>query len=298
MNAESRARAVAAYCRRRNLPAPTLVRVASGTSLYRSADLVIRVAAPNRSAMSASRQIAASRLLADHGVRTVTSAGPLQVTDTGEDLTAWHYIDHAPDAPYAGRNLGAQIRALHDIPVHLADDTLGRLPRLLDAVDRGRRRIGVMELLGPEATGLPKGHLRGLFDQLEDTVTTATRTAPPTLLHGDLNPGNVLHSAQTGTHLIDLEALTVGPWPWDLVNTQLLIADGDIPASALTDTLRGYGRDLADEPAWPALCWFRALGVVTWMVLEARADGAVSAEKARRRLDWLAAGFPGLPPLR
>lgn len=253
----------------------------------------MRVADASRSPYA---QADAAALLTEHGVRTVRSLGPVEQVED-DQLTVWQYIEHDPALPYASRELGTAVRSLHDIPVPAAEAALGKLPVPVDTLARGRGRVEQLEAFGTSETGVPAGVLRAAFDAVEAVVVDVCGEAENVLLHGDLNPGNVLRVTGETPYIIDLEAFAVGPWTWDLINTQMLIADGDLPAETLEETLAGYGRHVRDDPTWAPLCRLRALNVVTWMYLEARAGGAVRPDQARRRVQWFLAGFPGLPVL-
>jgi Ser/Thr protein kinase RdoA (MazF antagonist) len=73
-----------------------------------------------------------------------------------------------------------------------------------------------------------------LFDAAEAAAQAAFEREEEVLLHGDMNPGNVLYGAGD-VRLCGFEACTRGPWVRDLANTQLQTLTGHGPQERMDE---------------------------------------------------------------
>jgi hypothetical protein len=295
LRATQRLRRLAAEDYRAELGLPELepIRVASGTSLFRSGDTVIRVAAPNRSAMGSPQLAALAELYANRGIPTARSTNTPRETPQGDEMTFWEFVATDPSQPFPAREVGGILADLHRIPLPEAEQALGfPPPPLAAAVARGRKRVDALKQ-DPKGFEIDGDQLEEMFNSAERDFQEASSREDEVLLHGDLNPGNVLFGAGD-VRLCDFEACTRGPWVWDLVNTQIAVAFGTEPASNMSDLVDGYGVDPKTSATWSSLCKLRALNIVTFKVFEAAAGSPAGADAAQW-VAWMNGGFPGLP---
>jgi len=196
-------------------------------------------------------------------------------------------------------DIGRAARKLHAIPLAAAAAGLGReVPALVEVAARTLIRVQALELEAARgtATGAAPGQLTAAFKRLSAALAAACAASEPVLLHGDLNAGNVLWGVLPHAVLCDFEALTQGPWAWDLVHAQVAVARGRQPQRDLDALVSGYGKDPADCPGWAAMCHMLTFDGATWCVTEALA-GSMDMAEAQTLMSWFIAGLPGLPPL-
>jgi thiamine kinase-like enzyme len=87
---------------------------------------------------------------------------------------------------------------------------------------------------------------------------------PEGVLHGDLQPGNVLVTA-TGPVLIDFEGVVHGPLLWDLVTMAVSLRYTDADLVDYGRVAEGYGYDVRTHPDWPTLARARYLAATVWL---------------------------------
>jgi aminoglycoside phosphotransferase (APT) family kinase protein len=201
----------------------------------------------------------------------------------------------APQAAALAEQLGAQLAALHSIPVPVA--------RTLTSDSLRERLVYVTSILGDALPGA-QGDLQRAAVQLDHGMHWLAG-APAATLHGDLHPRNVL--ADGGQlAIIDLDGLHRGPavlelgaWVADGIYRALL--DGAAPmrdAPAWQALLEGYARGGGTLPASSVLAW-----AVAWNLLTQRAWRCVVNLKPGRfaiapRLIELAAAVAGARSLK
>jgi aminoglycoside phosphotransferase (APT) family kinase protein len=271
----------------------TEIRVASGTSLFRCAEVAIRVAEPGRSAIDSTDLVALAELYAAQGVPVPKPQAPAARTRDGDELTVWEYVENDSTAPFPYRRVGQILRLLHSIPLAEAEHTLGRPPPHLPEAVSGwiAGRMAVLTA-GSGRYGLTPGELESMALRAAAGALAASSREPQTLLHGDVSPGNVLHG-RGDVRLCDFEACTRGPWVWDLVNTQIQVATGQTPQSSMREIVEGYAADPYASAAWGPLCLLRALDITTFTMHEALL-GSDAGSDACEWATWMRAGFPGL----
>lgn len=274
---------------------PEPIRIASGTSLYRTGDRVVRVAKPARSAMTAERLVATADLLDRNGVPVPLPLETPHRTPEGDEVTVWEYVATDASQAFPARDVGQILTRVHAIPLAEAAEALyGEPPALAAAAARGRGRVEELAR-DPKGFDIDADTITSMFNDLEQAFVSVCESEPAVLLHGDMNDGNVLWGAGP-TRVCDLEACTQGPWVWDLVNTKLSVARGELDPSVLDDLVAGYGKAPESSPAWAPLCRLRALNTVTFRVMEAAA-GSEAGAGAEELVAWMNAGFPGLPEM-
>jgi aminoglycoside phosphotransferase (APT) family kinase protein len=268
------------------------LRVASGTSLFRAGDRVVRVAAPGRSAIGTKQIVELAGLYASYGIPVAAPLAPPTVTPQGDEVSVWEYVPNDPEQAFPARQVGGVLKDLHGIPLASVEEALGFAPPQLGAaLSRGRKRL---DILSADSQGfeIDMESAQRLFDAAEAAAQAAFEREEEVLLHGDMNPGNVLYG-EGDVRLCDFEACTRGPWVWDLVNTQLQTLMGYEPQERMDELVAGYGQNPEDSSAWAPLCTLRAINIVTFKVLEAAA-GSPAGDDAAAWVEWMNAGFPGV----
>jgi aminoglycoside/choline kinase family phosphotransferase len=216
---------------------------------------------------------------------------------SGDDITIWEYVPTDASHPFPAFEVGRQLSLLHAIPLAVAAKALGGPVPSLDAAAL-RGRVRALELDSMAETGLlagfHKGELVSLFDGVYSGFQSALAASEPVLLHGDMNEGNVLWGVNPLPVLCDFEAMTRGPWAWDMVNMIVSVARGQSDPSLMALLVQGYGADPSFCPGWSDLCQMRAFNIVTWHMLAAYESGIMN-EEAFSLASWLTEGFPGLP---
>lgn len=213
----------------------------SGAAVYgvrvHEGAFVVRVPDPSRPQhdLRSEREIACMALAAERAI------GPrLQHADRSAGITVSARIDGVLDGPARslapGRieRLATVLRRLHDGPALPAD---GNLPALLVHLD---------ETLRARGRALPLG-LRGA---VEEMLAACTRFGRRTPCHNDLNPGNILETAERA-YLIDWE---VAGWGDPFIDVALVGVFGLPRSSAREELLAHYlGRQPDDEDRAHAL---------------------------------------------
>lgn len=247
-------RAAARVADRLGLPEPELVRV-NVASLWRAGDVALRAAAKGTGA----KLISLARVAAAHGVPTTHPVSDAPYVERELEVTAWRWIDETPghnDVPW--RLVGAAVRRLHRVPL----SEVGAARANLDTVERLEwlRIRSRLEMLAGHADA---GLLSLLRTEAERSLA-ALREAPAdsgdVLLHGDLNPGNILVSAD-GPLLIDWELARIGPPHWDHVPLLIHIRRFGVSPSTYDDFADGYRARYDDLPLTEAMCRLRELSI-------------------------------------
>ena len=187
------------------LPEPELIRV-SANAVFDCGSVLLRVGratAPMRVALTLADRLTAA------GLRVARPARHDWIEVDGLSVTAWDRIDVHQDADVDWERVGSMVATLHSIdpagvdhPLPYCGDfpwwRLGSVvPEMDDPMVDAGARAGMRAAL--EKHGWWVGHCR---------------TQQPTLLHGDVHPGNVLVDPG-GPVLIDWDLLCVGPREWD-----------------------------------------------------------------------------------
>jgi hypothetical protein len=192
-----------------------------------------------------SRELAATRWLAEHGHPAVTPAeeiAPQPVAHDGFPMTFWRLVElaDAPEPPTAdetGRQIAALHAALAGCPVRLPFmvpldatvptmlDELRDRPDLLEAADHERAR-SEWSVLAPVLTSPT-----AFAERFPQAVVQP--------IHGDAPAHNMLRR-HDGTLLdSDFEHVTVGPLEWDLT-----FCDAQVVAAYESESRRRVDRDL------------------------------------------------------
>lgn len=173
--------------------------------------------------------------------------------------------------------LGALLRQVHALP---PPEGLGGWDPLADV----HARVADAEELAP-------GDRRFLLDrccEVQARLTELRFPLPPTLVHGDAHPGNVI-AGEDGPVLCDFDSACVGPPEWDLTPLAVgRVRFGDPPAW-YRGLVAVYGFDVTAWDGFDVLRAARELKLATSVLPILRSHPAVRHE-LYRRLDDLKAG--------
>jgi hypothetical protein len=225
-----------------------LVRV-NVASLWRAGDIAIRVAPPGEAADI----IGMARLASERGIPTATPVIDRPLRLAGLDVTIWRWLE-AIDTPVDWRRVGEVLRVLHGIGTHEAERAGVKLGTVAQVEgDRIEDRLGQLD------GSIDHALLSHLADCGERLLAGVDDTGDA-VLHGDLNPGNVMNTG-AGPVLLDWELARTGASEWDHVPLLVHVRRFHLGLRTYLDFASGYGRNLIDDPRTEALCRLRELSI-------------------------------------
>lgn len=268
---------------------PVLLRATSGTAVFASGPVVIRLAEPGRGPLTSSDQDTLARHLVGRGASVAQPvdfpaawAGPLEAGGSlgGDELGLWRRVD--TDGVVTPARLAGALSALHRVDPATLPVALGGFGVTFDRLNDQLAGLQHYPLLATGARWL------GRF------LSTAARivsepSAPSVLLHGDVNRGNVL-AGPDRIVLCDLESVMTGPALWDLAapaSDRLLRRTPWCDPVALLDA---YGAT-SGRP-WSTLVRLRATDSVLFRITE-HAAGSPAGDAAPALLAALLAELSG-----
>ncbi|MGW4890648.1 phosphotransferase family protein [Kitasatospora sp. NPDC004240] len=203
---------------------------------------------------------------------------PQPVELDGHLATIWTYLPQ-PQHPVAAEQLAAPLRALHQLtnpPVHLpAVDTVGAI----------RRSLAAAEVLTNKELDLLSRMTDGLADQLGDI----TYLLKPSVIQGDPQHRNALHTPDGRAVLCDWDTAAFGQPEWDLTTIEIhcrRFGHGQAHYEAFANQ---YGLDITDWPGYPVLAALRELRMITTNAKRAL-PGSTTLDEVRRRISQVARG--------
>jgi flagellar basal-body rod protein FlgG len=164
------------------------------------------------------------------------------------------------------------------------------ITHLRDVAGWGVARLGLLDAFNQPAPT----HLRDALTASAADVAALDERLDDVVLHGDMNPGNVLWGSTSRPVLYDFDAMVWGPWVWDFAAFAANEAAGTLPGGTVAELARGYGDHPKRHPQWPLLCRARALNLVVFHLVE-RACDVIGDDDVAVWYDWYRAGLPGLP---
>ena len=190
----------------------------------------------------------------------------------GWAITFWRHVEHDPEHPLQGAEVGEALLALHEALAPYPAE----LPSLGHVLDEAEG------LIGRVSEGFRAGEPERLRDALARVRGELTEAGfEARALHGDPHAGNLLRTP-AGALWVDLEDTCRGPVEWDLAclvaNARVLDLDPRPGAAALA----ADGRDPADAALDPFV-EARALQVAVWTAFMAERYPHLR-ERARQRL--------------
>lgn len=237
---------------------PVIVRIVGSRALRHRARKVVRVA----------------EYLAAHGVPAVRLFGdapqPLEIGD--HVVTVWRRVPSAGRAATSAE-LACLLKSLHALPP--PDGISGWAP-----LDDVRARVADAE----ELSAADRRFLLDRCESLEQQVGELDFALPPSLVHGDAHPGNVV-VGEAGPVLCDFDSSCVGPAEWDLVPLAVGYERFRDPPHRYAQLACHYGFDVRSWVGFPVLRAVRELKLTTSVLPIARSHPAVRDELARRLTD-------------
>ncbi|EYR62483.1 hypothetical protein N866_08220 [Actinotalea ferrariae CF5-4] len=242
-----------------DLPAADAVVVSDLTTVVlRVGDQAVKVYPPGTDPAHLARVVTG---LAGSTTALLPTGGPV-VTSSGVVMVSpWRTAVR----PVDWTETGSLLRRFHDDHAHADVAAWDPLRRLVTQVD-----------------GLPDDDARVLLDArriLLDAVDGLRPLLPPGVLHGDVSPLNVLHTAD-GPVLIDIDFVARGPREYDLFSAARRHITGEIDDAAYLGFCRAYGTDVRGWDGFTVLDRIGRLGGVAFRLWDDRRHG--------RPLDWLA----------
>lgn len=208
---------------------------------------------------------------------------PIHTHDRWVTAATWHPQPQASTPNWAW--LGTTLRHIHHHGPDLTNSLI--LPDYTDNVltwftSRTTDRLNTLNTTGH----LPQTDIDLLTETAHTAVQNATRQPPGerTLLHGDLHPGNILHTTQ-GAVLIDWDGAAHGPWWFDHLPTAVQTrAFGHHDAH---DTFtRAYRRDPRTTPAFNHYVTIKMLSSTIWLATVLPNRPELTTEYQARMNTW------------
>lgn len=261
---------------------PQVHHVRTGTNaVFRSGDVLIRVAHPGYDLVSLYEQSDLIDFLVDRGFPTPGRLSPVMEVD-GRLVTCWGWVEGSAEP--SDRLFGALMRRFHQVAADYPGRAPGWTPQL-----RAQARLGDSVVDVPQCDReVLEQHLTNLLEGVGEADL-----GPEGLIHGDAHSGNVL-AGQEQYWLLDFERFSRGPIEWDLTQraAKAKFFDGD--DAGWYEFLAGYG-DITLSAHHDRLVDLRALIMTTWL-LTLEPTPAVLAERTVRLEYWHAWSQRGAPP--
>lgn len=234
----------------------------------------------------AARVVALTRWIADHGGPALPPLpGPQPVRGAGTVATLWPYLP-SPEPPGA-RELAAAVRELHELDIQETSPAVPPLPeheplsRLHEALDLDAARA---------APVLPADARHWLLSRAAQLQRAYDSTQTPLgrgLVHGDVQPDNLLRDGTGRWLLIDWDRASHGPRELDLA---FAVPDHfQDPDAERARFSAGYGYDITTWAGWTLIRDLTELHSLAGYVRRAATEPAARAE-LNRRVDSLTSG--------
>lgn len=220
------------------------------------------------------------------GVPTIrlASAATQPVRAAGWAATVWRLLPPPPAERYPAADLAVPLRMLHPSRLGLELPRWNLLGTIRDFVEATAAAedfdAWASAHVGWRGTAL-LAELRRRCDALAEDLAGAAWVLPPGTVHGDAHTGNLLRLPTGEPVLCDLDLVSWGPVEADLAPAAHGVTRFRRDGADYERLVRGYGFDVRESPAWPALRRLRDLQLGVYM-LRARPGGAVATEVARR----------------
>lgn len=254
--------------------------------IFRSRDVVIRVASPT---VSASCSIDLAITLAGHDIPVVAPARNDVVEVGGLSATAWEHVASSGD-PIDWQGVGAIIRRVHQLA---PDDLPSAVPLPSPAAFPW---WNFEQLLSDVAELLDAGAVQGIEAALE-RWRSWHRWSPETAVvcHGDVHPGNVIMTSD-GPVVIDWDLLCLAPPGWDHAPLMTWTRRWGGERGIYEAFAAGAGGTRRGELAAEAFAELRLVAATLMRVKAGRADPNSRPEAERRLAYWR--GDPDAPTWR
>lgn len=274
-------RAASDVAHRLGLPEPKLVR-ANEASLWRAGNVALRVAPQGTGA----KLILLAKIMMAHEIPTTQPVFDAPYLLSGLEVTGWRWVNEiSRHEAVPWRLVGSTVRRLHRISLDAVDaagvslDSVQQVESL-----RIRRRLNILAgHVETDLLSLLQAEAERYFAVLEELSAGSTEV----ILHGDLNPGNVMVSTD-GPILIDWELARIGPPHWDHVPLLIHVRRFGVPPGIYHDFAAGYQETYERHPLTEAMCRLRELSITLGQLRRSviGSDPQDQAEAERRVQYW------------
>lgn len=265
------------------LGAPGLLR-RSMNAIYRSGDVVLRVATPSA---PAGNSLELARLLDRVGIPVPVPVRHDVVRHGGASVTAWPYVE-ASGEPIDWSAVGMVVRRVHDLAaVALPTGLPTPSPVVFPWWDFGSLIADVADQVDePAIDGIRSTVERFAgWDRFDEVV----------VCHGDVHPGNVIQT-EGGPVLLDWDLLCLAPRGWDHAPLMTWTERWGGEPGIYEAFADGYGWSARDDRSAEAFAELRLVAAALMRVRAGLADPSARAE-AQRRLAYFR-GDPHAPTWR
>lgn len=230
---------------------------------HRRTNLAVRVSGPR---IDPRPGLTISTRAAELGLPTLPTHPdhpPVHTHERWVTASTWHDAPRPAVTDWAW--LGTTLRRIHDHGPDLTDGL--ELPDYTDNVltwftSRTDDRFASLNITGH----LPQADLDLLTETARTAINNAT-TQPSgqrVPLHGDLHPGNILHTHR-GPVLIDWDSAAHGPWWFDHLPTTIQTRAFGQGLHAINEFTDAYGRDPRTDPAYDHYVTIKMLSSTIWL---------------------------------
>lgn len=244
--------------------------------IFRSRDVVIRVAAPS---VHASCSIDLAEMLATHDIPVVAPARPGVVESDGLSATAWEYVASSGD-PIDWRAVGSIVRRVNalsttDLPAAVPTPSPASFPWW----NFDRLLADVSSVLDP----LARGGIEAVLERWSEWADWDPADA--VVCHGDVHPGNVIMTGG-GPIVIDWDLLCLAPAGWDHAPLMTWTARWGGEPGIYEAFATGAGGSLRGDANAEAFAELRLVAATLMRVKAGMADPAARPEADRRLAHW------------
>ncbi|MGW2544576.1 phosphotransferase, partial [Kitasatospora sp. NPDC001574] len=238
---------------------------------------VVKIARRGTPADSVHRTVALVTWLAAQGFPTVGLYPVRQpVQADGHLATIWTHLPQ-PGHPVAAAQLAAPLKALH----RLTDPPVDLPP--VDTVAAIRRSLAAATAL----TGNERTHLARHVDRLEADLAGLTYLLAPSVIQGDPQHRNALHTDDGRAVLCDWDTAAFGQPEWDLTTVEIHCRRFGYGPDHYKSFAQRYDLDITTWDGYPVLAGLRELRMITTNAKRA-APGSATLHEVRRRISQLA----------
>lgn len=210
---------------------------------------------------------------------------PQPARRAGWAATVWLLLPSPPAERYPASDLVVPLRTLHacrlgpDLPRWNLPGSVRQTIEdcATDMISFTAWSSRHLDRTGPELLDA----LRRRSDDLAGALAAPRWALPMATVHGDAHTGNLLRSGEGGPVLCDLDSVSWGPAEVDLVPAAHGVTRFGRDPGDYRRLTEGYGFDVRDSPAWPALRRLRDLQLAAYL-LPTLPGPPVAAEVAHR----------------
>ncbi|WP_343953745.1 aminoglycoside phosphotransferase family protein [Nonomuraea longicatena] len=242
--------------------------------------LVVRIATNPDALRRVAASVRVTQWLAERSFPCVVPAevGGQPLVVHGHVVSFWQYVEAEPTPVPGAGEMGEILRRLHaqasPVGVDRLTDPLGSVARAVEtaceAVSREHRDWLAHRIAA----------LRRTWDELEFPH-------PPSLIHGDAHPNNLMRESSGRVILGDWDHVAVGPREWDLMQIHYMHRRfGRVSTAQLDEFAHAYGWDIREWSCLDLLVAIRELSGLSPYIRTASAKD-FSWEELARRVDSL-----------